>query len=641
MSCVWGRNMAPIFDLQGGGGRTLGDAIDTSYLSGQQLHETLTETERVAFVLVSKRGDVTIEREGETETYESGRRRRVVTVISDVQIVVAVGGASEGSDEILTIPLSSVRSVDTESGFFGGTLSVETTDGETWALPCKGEFEPVVAYLDDARRAWSRADRLLAEVDERLERARAALDGEDIQETLDIVEETDSVLAHMESKLSGFDIGASVYEHAGVDDREGEIASIRRRAFARRGAQARERARTQYEDGRYAEAADAYEQARQAYQRAEAFDASTPPTVEIQSQIDDIDDALRELRSVPIERARAAYNRVYERLDPVERAAQLETALERYRTVLELSWGPTAPFEGEAARIRARIVKIVGDIVDARTDAARRALQAARTFESRGQTNAALAATATAGDHVEGARTVATELAPDHLDVLDAWQEGIERHRDRIEAPATAGIAMVEEESKESSADDASEEQAGDAEPTTSGIAMTEPEDETDANTESDQEAESGIALSEKGEQAPQTSAERIEAALRAVDQPTLTRLVEQVWQREGWQTTTATDSDTQYDLVATRQRPVPLEVLVWTSPADTLEERVVDRCIGDRRQESEADAAAVVTTGDVPVTVRKRAADHNVKLLDRSDLVSVVERENLADRLPEPSLDD
>ncbi|MUV89254.1 hypothetical protein GJ629_04530 [Halapricum sp. CBA1109] len=148
--------MAPVIDLSGGGEKRVSD-IESSGLAGTPVTETVGPDEEVRYGLVSKRGDVTVERDGETTEHTAGRGYRTVTAVTDVRLLVVVGGDDGGDDRVVSIPVEAIDTVETHQSFLSGGLRIETAGGEKWSIPCKGDLDGVVEFVRTATRAWRRA----------------------------------------------------------------------------------------------------------------------------------------------------------------------------------------------------------------------------------------------------------------------------------------------------------------------------------------------------------------------------------------------------------------------------------------------------------------------------------------------------
>ncbi|MUV89255.1 hypothetical protein GJ629_04535 [Halapricum sp. CBA1109] len=417
-------------------------------------------------------------------------------------------------------------------------------------------------------------------------------------------------------RLAEYDVGSRVPEMAGLTDCSGRIDALRRRAHATVGDAARRDARTAQDVGDYGDAVSAYADARDAYERALTYDGDRPDGESLRERLSSVHSEEAELATTPQSVAQAAYERADSRERPLPAARAYRVALDRYRELLGLSWGPTAFFVGDSDAIEERILDIVDGVVDARIAATRRALSAADTFEVRGATDPALSACAVAEAHLEAARDAVTELAPDREGVLDVYLGAVEDARERIES--------------------ASEDETDGASGT---VALPPPDDEEDVSA-ADERAADGVAaeddtdewtsLEPAGEDTLQEAGpDGLAASLEALDREACRRLVADTWQALGWETTVFGASSGKYDVMATVETPVDLRMAVWVvhDPEGALSPADIDRCAADQ---SPADVVSLVTTATVPEAVRERADDHGVKLLDRSDLTELLESEGV-----------
>ena len=602
-------------------------ALPEGHVAGAPLESYLGGREATAFVLSSKRGSVTVEREGETATYSSARGYRVVVLVTDIRVLIAVGGADGGDDRVVSVPLATVKRVDSESGrLLGGSLTVETTGGEQWTVPCRGDLDPVVAFLDSGRRAWSHGVRLVDNADERIEAAATSLETGDPDAALSALEEAESVIDRGVDHLEEFDIGPAVADNAGLTRRRRRIRRLRRRAFARRGDRANERAQRRWEQADYGATADAMRAAKAAYVDALAVDAPRPSDEDLDERIAALEWRMADLKRTPLAEATAALAGARETVDPLWRAPRSAEALAQYRDLLGLSWGPDASFKGDSDEIRDQVTEIVAEIVPARVDLSRRALAAADRFAARGRTEAALSACDAADAHLDRARSVAAELAPDRVAAIEARRAVVADQRERCAGSATDPGAVA------GAAVDSATDPGVDVD-TTGGGERASPGETAPPERETDTPESGPTAVAAESEDAGADAEDGMEARFRALDNGAFTRLVANVWETLGWETSAFTAAVEQYDVIATQERPLSLRVLIWTvhSPEDPIGTATVDRCAADRAGIEHADAAALVTTGAVPEAVRERADEHNVKLLDRADLVALLDREELA----------
>ncbi|MEF8881527.1 MAG: restriction endonuclease [Halapricum sp.] len=588
------------------------ERLDGQYLADGPLSSYVGADERIAFVLRNKRSGASVEHDGGSETYKPGRPYRTLVAVTDVRLLVAVGGADADGDRVVSIPLSTVTAVGIESGLLGGGLTVRTETGEEWSIPCKGNLDPVVAYLEEAQRAWSQADRSAVDIEDRLETARDHIDSGAYSDALDTAEETISVIADTLARLRDFEIGDGIVANADFEEYRAEIRTIQRRAHAGIASERRAAASDHRAESRLRAVHDDLRRAREAYEQALSIGAERPPDDVIEASIEEIDRELQEVERAPVRAAAEALKEARTVDDPSDRAGQLSVALDRHRDWLGLCWGPDAPFVGDTDAIQAAILGIVDELLDARTSAIQRSLVDADRHQTRDERDEALAACDRASDHLESARDVVTELAPDRTELIETWDATIDEQRARIEG---------HDRSEPDGTSDADDEKVA-------GLAMA------DRATPDATATDEATASEERTDDKPAST----EAKLEEMDQAAFTRLVSDAWRALGWETTVFAASVDQYDVMATRELPIALRVIVWTvhRPDGVLDAAVVDRCATDRSNVDRADAAALVTTADVPDDVRDRARDHNVKLLDHERFLDLLEREGLTDLVDE-----
>lgn len=640
--------MAEIIELtqgeRSGSNERVDERLGGKYLAEGPLSSYLGEREDVAFVMHAKRGSVTAERDGDRKTYKPARGCRTVVAITDLRVVIAIGGADEGSDRVVPIPFSTVTRIATDSGLLRERLVVRTEAGERWSMPAGGDLGPVVAYLEDAQEAWSQADRAAARIEEQLATARARLEDGDPDAAHEAAEEAVSMIAAGRERVRAFDLGDRVLVHAGFDEYRADVRSIQRRALAALADEHASRADHYEAAGRLRTACEAHEDARDTAEQALAIDAEQPPDEQLEVQIETAERERARLEGLPRERATAALEDARSIDDPERRAERLADALAAHRDWLGLSWGPSAPFAGDPDAIQARILDVVEEIVDARTAVIDRLLAAAERLHAEGRTEQALSACEQADDHLQQARTVVTELAPDREETLRTWRVEIDHRRALIEREAVGvddGDDLDSWSSGRDKLDEGSPESTDASASTDNGSAVagvtTKTADRTTPERENRHDDGGFGEAWERLDTVPDRGADRrvsAEAELRAMDDGEFRTFVAACWSELGWETTIFAQSRGQYDVMAIRRQLIDLRVLIWTvhRPDGDLDASTIDRCVTDRDNVDRADAAAVVTTANVSDSVRDRAASHDIKLLDLQDLLDLLEDEGLTD---------
>ncbi|QSG10466.1 Uncharacterized protein HSBGL_0020 [Halapricum desulfuricans] len=613
------------------------ERLGGGYLADGALSSYLGNAETVAFVLHAKRGGVTVERDGGTETYKPSRGYRTVVAITDLRVVIAIGGADGGGDRVVPIPLSTVTRVETDSGLLRERLVVRTEVGERWSIPAGSDLDPVVAYLETARETWSRANRFAVRVEDHLTTARDRLDAGDPDGARDAADAALSAIASGREEVRALDLGDRVLDHAEFDAYRADVRAIQRRALADTADEHVERGERAERDGRLRAAHDALEAARDAAERALSIDADEPPDERLRERIETVERDRDRLETRPRERAKTALEDARSIDDPERRARRLTDALAAHRDWLGHCWGPSSPFAGDPDEIRAAILEIVDETVDVRTAVIDRLLAAAERLRAGGRTGQALSACDQADEQLEATQDVVSELAPDRDDALRAVRVEIDHERALIEREAgrAEDVSGPDDRAASDEPPSAGPDSSASATETVAGV-TTKAADP--ARSERDHGHDGDAVREQSSDEFEFPGAERdrvtIEAEIRAMDEAAFTRFVAACWNELGWETTIFAQSRGQYDVMAIRRQLVDLRVVIWTvhDPGGDLDPSVVDRCVTDRDNVQRADAAAIVTTATVPDPVRERADRHDIKLLDFADLLDLVDTEGLAD---------
>ncbi|QSG07313.1 restriction endonuclease [Halapricum desulfuricans] len=612
------------------------ERLGGGYLAEGPLSSYLGNAETVAFVLHAKRGGVTVERDGGAETYKPGRGYRTVVAVTDLRVVIALGGADEDGDRVVPIPLSTVTRVETDSGLLRERLVVRTEAGERWSMPAGSDLDPVVVYLETARETWSRANRFAVRVEDHLATARDRLDAGDPAGARDAADAAVSAIASGREEIRALDLGDRVLDHAEFDAYRADVRAIQRRALADTADEHVERGERAERDGRLRAAHDALEAARDAAERALSIDADEPPDERLRERIETVERDRDRLETRPRERAKTALEDARSVDDPERRARRLADALAAHRDWLGHCWGPSSPFAGDPDEVRAAILEIVDETVDARTAVIDRLLAAAERLRAGGRTGQALSACDRADEQLDAASDLVSELAPDRDDALRATRVEIDHERALIEREAgRAEDGSVSDDRAESGEPPSAGPDSGVSTKTVAGV-TTKAADP--ARSERDHGHDGDAVREQSSDESGFPDAERdrvaIEAEIRAMDEAAFRRFVAACWNELGWETTIFAQSRGQYDVMAIRRRLVDLRVVIWTihDPGGDLDPSVVDRCVTDRDNVRRADAAAIVTTATVPDPVRERADRHGVKLLDFADLLDLVDTDGLAD---------
>lgn len=128
-----------------------------------------------------------------------------------------------------------------------------------------------------------------------------------------------------------------------------------------------------------------------------------------------------------------------------------------------------------------------------------------------------------------------------------------------------------------------------------------------------------------------------VRARLQSIDPYQFEHFVGDLWEREGWNTTVSQASnDLGIDVVAEKKGTIDQKLVIQAkrySEDNKVGRPEVQQYYSLRDQEN-ADAAVVVTTGDFASTAENWAAEHNVKLVDGDDLSEMIARNDAGDLL-------
>jgi len=123
----------------------------------------------------------------------------------------------------------------------------------------------------------------------------------------------------------------------------------------------------------------------------------------------------------------------------------------------------------------------------------------------------------------------------------------------------------------------------------------------------------------------------RVRARLQNIDPYEFEDFVAELWEREGWDTTVSQDSnDMGLDVIAERTGVINQKHAIQAkcyAEGNKVGRPKVQQYYALKEQDTEADAAVVVTTSSFTQTAESWAAEHNVKLVDGNALAEMIER--------------
>lgn len=123
---------------------------------------------------------------------------------------------------------------------------------------------------------------------------------------------------------------------------------------------------------------------------------------------------------------------------------------------------------------------------------------------------------------------------------------------------------------------------------------------------------------------------EELLSHLQKLDSQAFEELLGELWERRGWEAeVTVRSKDRGIDVVATRELPVPLTIVIQAkrySLTRNVSSTEVQQYSSLRRQREGVDAVAIVTTSGFSDQARETAEALNVKLTDGAELCRLVE---------------
>lgn len=142
-------------------------------------------------------------------------------------------------------------------------------------------------------------------------------------------------------------------------------------------------------------------------------------------------------------------------------------------------------------------------------------------------------------------------------------------------------------------------------------------------------------------------SAEDIRTRLQEIDPYEFEDFVAELWQEEGWETTVSQGSnDMGVDVIAEKKGTINQKLAIQAkrySDGNKVGRPKVQQYHSLKEQDTDADAAVVVTTSSFTDKARLWAHEHNVKLVDGEDLVDMLRKHQRLDLVDEyaPPLDE
>jgi len=351
------------------------------YLHTRPLEEYLGDAENPHYVVRNKHSGLRIEHgqwDTESTPAESSgdgsppsekltptSQYQALAVVTDVRLVFVVG--RPGGDRSTSVALSEVDLVSVEDGLLGSELSIVTASDDRYVFPCRGDLDPVEAFIDQGAQAWTRAYSLLDAAREELRRAERALDEAAFEAAIDEIDAAVGDIEDARRRIAEFGDGAATALEPESNELAETITKRRREIRVEQGIHAQERARSHWGNREYEQAHEDYRLAIRALESAQDLVA----TKGIEDRLDRIDDELEELADAPLSYARTMVEEARASDDDRTAAQCWAVAIERYRDVYALDWARERErFNGDPAAIRNRILDALDRLVEHRVSAA-------------------------------------------------------------------------------------------------------------------------------------------------------------------------------------------------------------------------------------------------------------------------------
>lgn len=433
------------------------------YLQDRPLSTYLEEGEQPRYLLRNKKSGLELDGPSGSETIKPDEELQALALVTDVRLLVSVGQTQ--GDVTRSLPHADVVESSVEkSGFMETTLIVESLDGAVWKFPCRGDVEEVANYIDGVGQVWANATRLLDDVTGAITQAKEYIaEGEYADATAELSGSRDAIET---ARMRLRDVGdAAIGEIQGrATDLETELDSLTRQIAASRGASEHAAAQHAWTNSEYENAADAYNTAIDAYERALGTPGDTPGR---KSLISRVSAAVRErelLRVGPRIDADATRRRAQSIDDPEEAAIVWTEALDRYRDMLGLHWPSSDDsFVVDRELIREQTTVVADDAIEDHFQAGEAWLHSGDELAVEGHEDKADRVYERAHEQFGRALALAREVRPERTQELEDRLATVENRLDGQypdEAPAKEPLAVetVQSEGPETSTEESGEE---------------------------------------------------------------------------------------------------------------------------------------------------------------------------------------
>ncbi|PSP71275.1 hypothetical protein BRC79_00920 [Halobacteriales archaeon QH_8_67_27] len=412
-----------------------GGILSDGYLRSDPIAAYLGAEETPVFVRSNaKRGVVrgTVGSD-ETERIAPGDGYRAFAVATDTRLIVVVGDTDDG-DWSVSVPLADVEVVEHSDGVLASEFVVTTASDVQWYFQSREDLEPMVEYLDAASLAWISVEHSLDAARETVTEAdrltRSRMYDAAMAAVRDAMAATDEA-RQTERELCGDGVQAIATRVERIEER---IGDVRLRALEGRAAHAIDIAESNWRDGEYAEAHDAFGDAHDDYEEALSATDDEEVADRLRTKLERVGRNVVALERAPIENAAEAHERARETDDLRERSDDLAFALDRYRTALELDWGRSAKrFDGDATDIRDRVDVVARELVESRRRFATQRVRCGDEHRDAGRTAQAESCYREAYDALVDTVPVTRELVPDSHEAVSEHCDAVETRLRRLD----------------------------------------------------------------------------------------------------------------------------------------------------------------------------------------------------------------
>lgn len=399
----------------------VGGLLDGKFLHDAPLEAQRIDAEQLPYVLYNESQGVHISRDDGHEQVASDDIYRTLVAVTDVR-VLSVIGRDEG-DLTYSVPLVDVG---VDDGLVSGSLWLATGDGRCEFL-CRGELEPVATIIDGNAKATVRAYRLFDEARDSIETATEHRSDGQLRRRSTLSRRPSSG-----SERPATDWTRSVPVHwrrstKTAPKRGGESVTVPERYTAPTlAAPTPGHGRTGPRGSTNRLTTGTRRRSPRTGRRC-GRQVTAPPTPNSRTSETGPRPNGTNFGGTPGGRPAGRLRGGLHRR-PAPAAERWETAIRRYQDVLWLDWGhDERRFDGEPEYVRESVVDAVDNLLTDRRAAARACREAAHAHRSNDANDAARGASRVALAHLDRARSVVGEVAPNRATGPDDTRAAVEQ----------------------------------------------------------------------------------------------------------------------------------------------------------------------------------------------------------------------